>query len=401
MQIFDVLSSDLAVKDHFFLEASAGTGKTFSIEHLVSRLVIEGIDFKKILIVTFTRAATRELKRRVLATLKEAIKAISGENKSPIPYLEQVRNLPYEEKKEVVQRITNAIQSQTSSSIFTIHGFCYRMLKQFSFEAHSPLRLFDPDEGSTKSLYVEGVVKSFRAQVMEKFLFPAQMQILFAKYRKSFIDLISASLPFLDQSRGALEDVICTKETLTLLQKEFAKICEAIDLDEIESLFSCYKLLMTKDGTLKEEAEAAWKICKEAYEKKDLSFDLCNRWLSHKNALFSIFTFKNRKAKRVSDAVENLMSKVEGALSSWNSLLEPLIDPLRIQLILSTLCKKSMREGWTEEDILLTDDLLSEMKKALTHLNFLILCKSSMMRSLSMSSKIPIHFSGIFFHIFF
>lgn len=63
---FDVLSRDLNVFDHHFLEASAGTGKTFAIEHIVTRLLIEGkpsFSIEQILVVTFTRAAARELKK--------------------------------------------------------------------------------------------------------------------------------------------------------------------------------------------------------------------------------------------------------------------------------------------------------------------------------------------------
>ena len=57
---------------HFFLEASAGTGKTFAIEHIVVRALLESsqpLTIDKILIVTFTRAATRELKHRVKKNL--------------------------------------------------------------------------------------------------------------------------------------------------------------------------------------------------------------------------------------------------------------------------------------------------------------------------------------------
>ena len=53
------------------LEASAGTGKTYTIEGLVTRLIAEeGLPIDALLVVTFTRAATSELKTRVRAVLE-------------------------------------------------------------------------------------------------------------------------------------------------------------------------------------------------------------------------------------------------------------------------------------------------------------------------------------------
>ena len=72
MQRFDVLDPQTPLLGHHFLEASAGTGKTFAIEHITARLIEEhDFELDEILIVTFTRAATRELKVRIRDTLKK------------------------------------------------------------------------------------------------------------------------------------------------------------------------------------------------------------------------------------------------------------------------------------------------------------------------------------------
>jgi ATP-dependent exoDNAse (exonuclease V) beta subunit len=53
-------------RGHVLIEASAGTGKTYTIEHLVLDLVISGrASIEQILVVTFTDAATRELRERI------------------------------------------------------------------------------------------------------------------------------------------------------------------------------------------------------------------------------------------------------------------------------------------------------------------------------------------------
>ncbi|NBW99999.1 hypothetical protein EBR03_10555, partial [bacterium] len=62
---FNVLDPDLDLFQNHFLEASAGTGKTFAIENIVVRMLKAGIDIERILVVTFTRAATADLKNRI------------------------------------------------------------------------------------------------------------------------------------------------------------------------------------------------------------------------------------------------------------------------------------------------------------------------------------------------
>ena len=78
MSSFNILAKETILESRLFLEASAGTGKTFAIEHLVVRLLVETTaTLEEILVVTFTRAATRELRERIRANLE---KAIQGES---------------------------------------------------------------------------------------------------------------------------------------------------------------------------------------------------------------------------------------------------------------------------------------------------------------------------------
>ena len=73
---FDCLSPSENIFGKKFLEASAGTGKTFAIEHIFLRLLIEGkvpLSVEKILAVTFTKAAAAELKLRIRANIEAAI----------------------------------------------------------------------------------------------------------------------------------------------------------------------------------------------------------------------------------------------------------------------------------------------------------------------------------------
>ena len=73
MNYFDVLNHQFSIQQRCLVEASAGTGKTFSIQNIVARLLIEesSLTLPQILIVTFTRAATCELKTRIQMHLEQ------------------------------------------------------------------------------------------------------------------------------------------------------------------------------------------------------------------------------------------------------------------------------------------------------------------------------------------
>ena len=139
MSSFDILSRKTPLKTRLFLEASAGTGKTFTIEHLVVRLLLETqYTLDQILVVTFTKAATRELKVRIRSNLE---KILSGEE--TFDYLSGLT----EEKKE---RIKTALLTFEKAQIFTIHGFCHRLLQEFAFEASVGLDLEEWEDREEK-----------------------------------------------------------------------------------------------------------------------------------------------------------------------------------------------------------------------------------------------------------
>lgn len=150
------------------IEASAGTGKTFTISNLVVRLLIEGLkngnhteplDIENILIVTFTNAAASDLRARVLQKIHESrisfdqikngIKTIE-DFESPFKdiaikcfekYLENtIDAIDVDKLKDTAsvfsRLLTRAERNIDRASISTIHSFCNKALNQiYSFEA--------------------------------------------------------------------------------------------------------------------------------------------------------------------------------------------------------------------------------------------------------------------------
>jgi exodeoxyribonuclease V beta subunit len=117
------------------IEASAGTGKTFAIEHLVLDLLLSGeCAVEQILVVTFTEKATAELRIRI----REAIaKFLVGTLDQP-PGGETDAILIDDTKRQLLDR---AYRGFDRAPIFTIHGFCHRVLTDFAFQSGALLEL--------------------------------------------------------------------------------------------------------------------------------------------------------------------------------------------------------------------------------------------------------------------
>jgi exodeoxyribonuclease V beta subunit len=141
LNIFDVLDRTTDVNRAYFLEASAGTGKTFAIEHLVVRQLIEGkidggpITIDQIAIVTFTRAAARELRARIHASIASARSALRDGSLAPHDYLRAVQEDGPSAVRFALQRLEGALSLFDEASIGTIHSFCLQALREHGLEA--------------------------------------------------------------------------------------------------------------------------------------------------------------------------------------------------------------------------------------------------------------------------
>ncbi|MFP4445768.1 MAG: exodeoxyribonuclease V subunit beta [Desulfosudaceae bacterium] len=141
------------------IEASAGTGKTYTIAALVLRLILEAdMDIRNLLVVTFTEAATSELRDRIWNNLVQALGWCRDPSAGGDPMVGRLlkRNIHNE---AAARRLQRALVCFDESSIFTIHGFCRRMLSHHAFE--SALR-FDAELITDQAHYVEEVIDDFR-----------------------------------------------------------------------------------------------------------------------------------------------------------------------------------------------------------------------------------------------
>ena len=136
MKNFDALGVNLDGKN--LVEASAGTGKTFSIGLLLLRLLLEKkIRIDSILVVTFTNAAVAELDIRIRKFLNESLKIALGHIENPDKNLKEIvdKSMQYNGKEETITLIKHAVLHLDETSIFTIHGFCQNTLAENAFES--------------------------------------------------------------------------------------------------------------------------------------------------------------------------------------------------------------------------------------------------------------------------
>ena len=175
------LALDLDIRGTNLIEASAGTGKTWTIAALFLRLVLlEHMAVDKILVVTFTNAATAELKARLRARLDDALRELQGLNdgdsaladlqaaylaredlRKKEPHLPEFEDfllevlklaLTQEAPSRLRLRLQAAINQFDHAGIFTIHGFCQRVLREFAFLCQVPFQMELADDTSAAQL---------------------------------------------------------------------------------------------------------------------------------------------------------------------------------------------------------------------------------------------------------
>ena len=159
------------------IEASAGTGKTWTIAALYVRLVLghggengyrRPLLPADILVMTFTRAATRELSNRVRERLVEAAAYVRrfeelGEDDTRDDYLDAIlESYPsHAERQQAAHRLMLAAETMDEAAIFTIDAWCQRMLREHAFDSGS---LFDEELVSDEQALFEDAAHDYWRQ---------------------------------------------------------------------------------------------------------------------------------------------------------------------------------------------------------------------------------------------
>ena len=144
------------------VEAGAGTGKTFSLALLYLRGVIElEADVESILAVTFTNAAVAELKDRIRSFMEQGLSVIRKDGMDTAEPLirKVVENACLAKNPKVVKLVLKkALYSLDQAHIYTIHGFCQRVLDEYAFLTKAG---FDTDIITDDSGFIKEAAEDF------------------------------------------------------------------------------------------------------------------------------------------------------------------------------------------------------------------------------------------------
>ena len=223
------------------IEASAGTGKTYTISGLYLRLIAElGLPVERILVVTYTKAATAELRDRIRRKLVETRLALTQQAEEEA--FRSSLQLSGIERELALKRLRHAILGFDRAAIFTIHGFCQRVLMNSAFVGGLP---FETELLPEQTALVQEVVDDFwRLHIQQ--LSPGMLDYLMEQgcTPDSLAQLLRGKLgkPYVEL-RGCAEPV-----GLSDLESEFMAVFRETRTQWLEAGESIGRLLLENTG---------------------------------------------------------------------------------------------------------------------------------------------------------
>lgn len=376
MNSFNVLDRRQELHRNYLLEASAGTGKTYSIENIVARLLLDEdvpYNLENLLIVTFTKAACSDLRSRIrenLAKILLLIKQNGDYEKTDMPdYLLEVLERGPHSRVNALRKLENSLTLFDQAPIYTIHSFCSRMLREYLFEGNVNVDLSSNEEGIPNAKMFGLIRDFFRTEIKEDLISPAQLELLLSKY-KSVEDLqkkllknlrgidIEPSPSYRDLLSGFCQTM---KEIKQKHQPEPAKIIE----DFLQQA-NLYKDVCGKGGQPKPENVEKVKKFAHLFTKDE--WDTQHLDILIKDGLYFVDALHPSQLKAKKQAIPELLHYPFLA-SALDNKLNPLIkeanSPERIFLRVIFHCQKMIRQYLKQEDLMGHDELLQTMKEAL------------------------------------
>ena len=189
------------LKNHWkaLIEASAGTGKTFALVELVLELMLENeTPLKNILLVTFTEKATTELKLRLRLKLRELLEAFEKQDAA----LKLIPKIPFWEINSTKAKILKAgLLDFDSAQVYTIHGFCKRILSEFAFENR---QLFQQQFCDTNLIFQEVFIQYVRTKLLSKKTSISMLFELYVRLYEGNLDTLQNEILSLFTKHGEL-----------------------------------------------------------------------------------------------------------------------------------------------------------------------------------------------------
>ena len=381
MKNFKVLDRNLKLHQNYLLEASAGTGKTFSIQNIVVRLLIESgehndpINLPKILVVTFTKAAARDLKLRIRANIEQAIDFLQPDSLSDWApdYLKALIERGEAEVHAAIKCLQHALFTFDEAQIFTIHSFCSRMLNQFALESDMGFQARSSEESFPKSELIRVVRDFFRTEIRLESYSRAQLEIMLKQdLQKKLVGLIQKGYDFAFYPPFKHIHAEFSASMLKL-KKEFALSSEKM-IEDFTSQAGSYRNWSseTKEKTLEKVIRFARLFDQDEWSVQELD-GIISDGLVWVKALDTQLLKKGKSAALKTLHYPLLTQKFEKELKP---LIEEASDYSVLLARMAGDCRKLLIRYQQEEEKLSPDDVLRKMEGALNQPLFRSLVQS-------------------------
>lgn len=370
MSHFNVLCRELSVKKSYFLEASAGTGKTFSIENIFVRLLLEGYSLESILVVTFTNAAVQDLKSRLRSNMDKALTFLKNRSDAAPDYLLAI----FEKGEEAIwlgkQQLEQALFCFEQAHIFTIHSFCLRMLKEHLFEGDLGLDAFNNQAAKIDMIRV--IRDFFRTGTSPEGYSHVQIQIILEDFKQDFEKL---ELKILDQAVKGLNILRppTFKEHFNKFKEIMARLqaCHSFDQEKLLEDYN-YRLYFYNSpgkGSDKKALFFSSLFKKNSWDEKDFETLLSDGLIFIEAFLPS--QIDKRKKKKEEPASLHYPDLTRILSSELYPLVKEASSPSSIFASMAHDCQNMIRTFLKEEEKLRFDDYLINMCEAIKNPTFL------------------------------
>lgn len=349
MSNFDVLLRDVDVNQHILCEASAGTGKTFTIEHLFIRRLLTAprSAVRDIAVLTFTNAVADELVLRLSRALDKAIEDLRSKNEQAADYILAI--IEKDSHLEAANTLEIARDELEFAAIDTIHGFCYRCLSEYA----TGVLKGDKGKFATGADVRFCIEEFFRVGLPNDICTQAELQVLLKSHKRSFGVLQEALTVSL------WNDPKITVGSILELTDHLQSIPCSYTAEQItEGLLSCteqFTGIKSRSGQLNEgvieSIEAFAKLATKPIGQEAIAACI-------KNPLFASELFSKPKAKS-----SGIVSPVLAFALTCEPYLVQLAHPDSIFERLRVACKKFVSRELERRGLYCLQELLIRMER--------------------------------------
>lgn len=358
---FDVRATELELNRHILCEASAGTGKTFTIEHLFIRRLLtplangQRLTVRDIAVLTFTKAVARELVLRLKRALDRAIFELKSSPVDGSEYLLQI--VDPAAKKEAINCLEQARVEIDFALIGTIHSFCYRTLTEYATG-----KLQAQEQRWASSLEIRRAVEDyFRQDLVDDPVLKQELIVLLESEQHNFSECISQIQNKLWDNHPSESDPdgLLKLATKGLLPEQVVA--------ELEQVSVGYKNVRTKEGELKEGIYDSFVAFSRLFCQNVSRADMATLIAS---PLYASKIFKEKKVK-----AQVVPSRALELACEYEHMIHELAHPDAIKQRLASRCQPFVKRQLEERGLFCREALVEQMEEALRDRAFLAYMK--------------------------